>query len=82
MAPRRTEDKQAIQMNAKLQQYVGRIVRLKQQAFQKIRERAIRQGFSLENSFLVTEARENVKRLVCYGASFRVEVSIADVVLV
>ena len=69
-------------MNTKLQHYVGKIVRLNQQAFQQIRDRARRQGVSLENSFLVTEVRLGMKKLICYGASFRIEVSIADVILV
>lgn len=66
----------------KLQHYVGKIVRLNQQAFQQIRDRARRQGVSLENSFLVTEVRLGMKKLICYGASFRIEVDVADVVLV
>ena len=69
-------------MNTKLQHYVGKIVRLNQQAFQQIRDRARRQGVSLENSFLVTEVRLCMKKLICYGASFRIEVDVADVVLV
>lgn len=69
-------------MNTKLQHYVGKIVRLNQQAFQQIRDRARRQGVSLENSFLVTEVRLSMKKLICYGASFRIEVDVADVVLV
>ena len=69
-------------MNTKLQHYVGKIVRLNQQAFQQIRDRARRQGVSLENSFLVTEVRLGMKKLICYGASFRIVVDVADVVLV
>ena len=69
-------------MKSKLQHYVGKIVRLNQQAFQQLRERARRQGVALENSFLVTEVRQRVKKLVCYGASFRIEVDVTDVVLV
>ena len=69
-------------MNTKLQHYVGKIVRLNEQAFQQIRDRARRQGVSLENSFLVTEVRLGMKKLICYGASFRIEVDVADVVLV
>ena len=69
-------------MNTKLQHYVGKIVRLNQQAFQQIRDRARRQGVSLENSFLVTEVRLGMKKQICYGASFRIEVDVADVVLV
>lgn len=69
-------------MNADIEHYVGRIVRLRQQVFQAVRERARRQGVSLENSFIVTEVKRGVKKLVCYGASFRIEVAVADVVLV
>ena len=69
-------------MNTKLQHYDGKIGRLNQQAFQQIRDRARRQGVSLENSFLVTEVRLGMKKLICYGASFRIEVDVADVVLV
>lgn len=69
-------------MNTPLQHYVGRIVRLNQQAFAAIRERARRRGVTLENSFIVTEVRQGMRKLICYGASFRVEVAIADVILV
>ena len=69
-------------MRKQLEQSVGRIVKLKQQAFQKIRERAQRQGLALENSFLVTEVRRGMKKLICYGASFRIEVDVSDVIFV
>ena len=69
-------------MRTQLEQSVGRIVKLKQHAFQKIRERAQRQGLALENSFLVTEVRRGMKKLICYGASFRIEVDVSDVVFV
>ena len=68
-------------MNSKLQHFVGKIVRLRQQAFQHLCERARRKGVALENSFLVTEVRHSMKKLVCYGASFRIVVDVADVVL-
>lgn len=69
-------------MKTRLKQYVGRIVRLKQGAFAQILARAKRQGATLENSFLVTEVKSGVRKLVCYGNSFRIEVGFADVVLV
>lgn len=69
-------------MNNKLNHYVGRIVRLNQIAFQEIKERAVRQGLALENSFLVAEVNRKLKKIICYGANFRIVVSLSDVVLV
>ena len=69
-------------MNKKLNHYVGRIVRLNQIAFQEIKERAVRQGLALENSFLVAEVNRKLKKIICYGANFRIVVSLSDVVLV
>ncbi|MFB0935157.1 MAG: hypothetical protein QMB52_05245 [Propionivibrio sp.] len=69
-------------MNKKLNYYVGRIVRLNKIAFQEIKDRAVRQGVALENSFLVAEVNRRLKKIICYGASFRIEVSLSDVVLV
>ena len=69
-------------VDEKLKKYVGRIVRLKQDVFLQIKARARHHGAALENSFLVTEVKAGVRKLVCYGNSYRVEVAIADVVLV
>lgn len=69
-------------MNNKLNHYVGRIVRLNQIAFKEIKERAVRQGLALENSFLVAEVNRKLKKIICYGANFRIVVSLSDVVLV
>ena len=69
-------------MNRKLYRYVGRIVRLNKQAFREIRQQAIRKGYALENCFIVSEVRLGIKKLICYGANFRVVVSASDVVLV
>ena len=69
-------------MNKKLNHYVGRIVRLNQIAFHEIKERAVRQGLALENSFLVAEVNRKLKKIICYGANFRIVVSLSDVVLV
>jgi len=66
----------------KLSNYVGRIVRLNHLAFQEIKQRALRQGIALENSFVVAEVNRKLKKLICYGANFRLAVSASDVVLV
>ena len=67
---------------ANLQRYVGRIVRLNNEIFQEIKRRAQRHGLALDNSFLVAEVRQQFKQLICYGSSYRVVVSPADVALV
>lgn len=70
-------------MGQALQHYVGRIVRLNADLFHALKRQAIRKGYVLENSFLVAAVvKNNVKKLICYGANFRVEVSVGDVVLV
>ena len=69
-------------MKRELQRYVGRIVRLNQQVYDELKGRAIRHGHALENCFLVAEVRQRVRQLICYGASYRVVVNAADVVLV
>ena len=69
-------------MKKKLHLYVGRIVRLNKKVFQEIKERAIRQGYALENSFIVSEVSRGVQKLICYGANFRIVVDAADVVLI
>ena len=69
-------------MKKELHRYVGRIVRLNKQVFQEIKNRAIRKGHALENSFLVTEVSRGVQKLICYGANFRIVVNVSDVVLV
>jgi hypothetical protein len=69
-------------MNKKLEQYVGRIVRLNKQAFQKLKCQAKLQGEALENCFLVSEVNRGLQKLICYGANLRIEVGIADVALI
>ena len=69
-------------MEQKLHFYVGRIVRLKKALFEEVRNQAIRKELSLENSFLVTEVSRKMRKLICYGASFRFVVDVSDVVLV
>lgn len=63
-----------------LEMYVGRIVRLKQQAFQEICRRA--QCANLENCFIVATVSRQMRKLVCYGANLRITVGVADVVLI
>ena len=62
--------------------YVGRIIRLKQEVFEAVRLRARRQGMTLENCFVVAAVTRELRKLVCYGADFRVVVGIADVALI
>ena len=69
-------------MKRQLQYYVGRIVRLNARVFQEMRSRAQRQGQALENCFLVAEVSRGVRKLICYGANFRVVVDVGDVALV
>ena len=68
-------------MKKELHRYVGRIVRLNQDVFQQLKNKALNKGITLENSFLVAEAKLNVRKLICYGASFRIVVDASDVVL-
>ncbi|MBS1159526.1 MAG: hypothetical protein H6R15_1945 [Proteobacteria bacterium] len=69
-------------MKQKLDHYVGRIVRLNQQAFQEICRHAKNQGEVLENCFLVAQVGRGVRQLVCYGANLRITVGVADVVFI
>jgi len=69
-------------MKKRLDKYVGRIVRLNKLAFQEIKKRAIQQGVVLENCFLVAEVNQKIKKMICYGARFRVVVDFSDVILV
>jgi hypothetical protein len=69
-------------MKHKLDQYVGRIVRLNQQAFQEICRRAKDQGEALENCFLVAEVTRGMHKLICYGSNLRVVVGVGDVAFI
>lgn len=69
-------------MNKNLQRYVGRIVSLNKEAFQKIATRAARSGKAVENAFLVAAADFKMSRLICYGANTRIAVCVNDVALV
>lgn len=82
MLPFGTARNEEKRMKNKLHRYVGRIVRLNQNAFQQLKSKALSKGVALENSFLVAEVKLNVKKLICYGASFRIVVDASDVVLV
>jgi hypothetical protein len=65
-----------------LERYVGRVVRLKQEVFQPVIRRAQRQGLALENCFIVAAVSREMRKLICYGADFRVAVGVAEVVLI
>ena len=69
-------------MKQKVQNYVGQLVRLNARVFQRIKRQAQQQGMALENSFLVAQVSLKMKKLICYGANFRVVVDISDVVFV
>jgi hypothetical protein len=66
----------------KLDQYVGHIVRLKQHVFERIITLARRQGVTPDNRFLVATVNRRLRKLICYGANFRITVSMSEVVLV
>ena len=69
-------------MKQKLEQYVGRIVRLNQKAYQEICRQAKYQGEALENCFLVAEVARGMHKLICYGSNLRIIVGVADVVFI
>ena len=69
-------------MNRRLSLYVGRIVRLNKHVFQGIKSRAISKGHAVENSFVVSGVSQSLQKLICYGANFRIVVSVSDVILV
>jgi len=66
----------------KLDYYVGRIVRLKDQAYQQLVRRGRRFVAHQENCFLVASVDRQLSRLICYGADRRIDVGAADIVLV
>lgn len=66
----------------KLDHYVGRIVRLKDRAYEQIVRRGRRFVENQENCFLVAAVDRQVSRLICYGANQRIDVGPADIVLV
>lgn len=67
---------------AELERYVGHIVRLKQHVFERIVALARRQGLTPDNRFLVATVNRRLRKLICYGANFRITVSVSEVVLV
>ena len=69
-------------MKRQLQSYVGHVVRLNQPTFAEVSRRTRRRGEMLENCFVVAEVRGQMHKLICYGASLRIIVGAADVVLI
>ena len=65
-----------------LEKYVGRMVRLKQQALQDIARRGKPRRLPLENCFVVATVSREMRKLICYGANLRVAVGAGDVVLI
>jgi hypothetical protein len=62
--------------------YVGHIVSLERNLFQRLSAQAGPSGFIPDNRFLVAAASRRLRKLVCYNADLRVTVSITDVALV
>ena len=65
-----------------LEKYVGRMVRLKQQALQDLARRGRPRLVPFENCFVVATVSREMRKLICYGANFRVAVGAGDVVLI
>ena len=65
-----------------LDKYVGRIVRLKDQAYQRIARSRRRISAHQENFFLVAAVDRQLSRLICYGGDRRITVGPTDIVLV
>lgn len=65
-----------------LNDYVGRNVRLKREVFQPMIRRAQRQGTAVDNCFIVAAVSREMRKLICYGANFRIAVGVSEVVLV
>lgn len=63
-----------------LESYVGRIVRLKQQALRAAVKRGRPRPLPLENCFVVAAVSRELRQLICYGADRRV--AVGDVVLI
>lgn len=65
-----------------LEKYVGHLVRLNQDVFQRIIALARQQGITPDNRFLVATVNRRLRKLICYGANFCITVSVSEVVLV
>jgi len=66
----------------KLDKYVGRIVRLNKQVFEKIAARYHENGKVLENCFLVAAVGLGMSELICYGANLRIVVNVYEVAFI
>lgn len=67
---------------SKLRSFVGRLVKLRPEPLARLLLQKRVQKSALENLFLVCAAIGRSGKLVCYGGSHRVLVSLTDVVLV
>ena len=68
-------------MNRELKRLVGRNVRLKLAAFQRLVAQT-RTSRAVENFFVVAAVTGGMSQLICYSANLRVVVSLADVILI
>lgn len=69
-------------MTKHMNNYIGRLVRLDKNTFGKIAQRARARGITLENAFLVAQVSRQMRKLICYGACFKIAVNPANVVLI
>ncbi len=63
-----------------LDQYIGRIVRLRKYAFRDMARLNGRRAVGMENCFLVARVDSAQQELTCYGENIRITVSIDDIV--
>ena len=68
-------------MNKEVKKLVGRNVRLKLAAFQRLVAKT-RTSRAVENFFVVAAVTGGMSQLICYSANLRVVVSLADVILI
>ena len=66
----------------KQKSFIGRLVKLRPESFTRLLLQKHLQKSALENIFLVCAAIRRNGRLVCYGGSHRILVSLTEVVLV
>ncbi len=66
----------------KLEKYIGRIVRLRQQAYQRLSGRKHSPAEQQENRFLVAAIDRRMRQLICYGGNIRINVDPSEIILV
>ena len=64
----------------KLDKYIGRVVSLKRQVFDKLKN--ARPDRAYENCFVVAAVDRHLNQLICYGAGRRINTCATEVVFV